>query len=173
MSDFYQRIEGQLGQKTLPPLDRWSPALSGDIDIRIDAQGRWFHEGSQIERQPLIALFARILRREADGHYYLLTPHEKWRIRVADYPLRALAVDRVLAGGYTRVRITVNNDLSYDICSQYPIILCPNEEGAYVRLDYGVTAKLDRPAWYQLCEWVQSDLSGLYLESAGETFRLS
>ena len=173
MSGFYRRIEGQVGANSLPPLDRWSPDFSGDIDIKVDSLGRWFHEGRLIERNALVALFARILRREADGQYYLLTPQEKWRIQVADHPLRVVAVDRVVEGAHACVRVVVNNDLSYKVCVQYPLFLCPNEEGAYVALDYGVTAKLERSAWYQLCEWVESDSDGLYLASGGEKFRLS
>ena len=30
------------------PVDSWSPALAGSIDIRIDAEGNWFHEGAPI-----------------------------------------------------------------------------------------------------------------------------
>ena len=32
-------------------------------------------------------LLATLLRREADGDYYLVTPAEKWRLRVEDRPL--------------------------------------------------------------------------------------
>lgn len=173
MSDFYQRIEGQVGAITLPPLDRWCPELSGDIDIRIDAQCRWFHEGGRIERPALVALFARILRREPDGHYYLLTPHEKWRIQVEAHPLRIFALERAVQGGLNCIFATANNDMRYALSSEYPVVLCDKGEGAFVRLDYGLTAKLDRPAWYQLCEWVDTDADGLYLESGGERFRLS
>lgn len=172
MSDFYQRIEGQVGEKTLPPLDRWSPDLCGDIDICIDAQGRWFHEGSRIERSALVALFGRILRREADGYHYLLTPHEKWRIQVGQHPLRIVAVEQVLDGSLQRILVSANNDLRYEISSKYPVFLCANSEGAFVQLDHGVTAKFNRPAWYRLCEWVQSDADGMYLSSAGEKLRL-
>ena len=61
-----------------PPLDLWQPDLSGDIDIRIDREGRWYHEGDEIKRESLVQLFASILRREEDGEYYLVTPAEKW-----------------------------------------------------------------------------------------------
>ena len=70
-----------------PPLHLWNPPLSGDISIRINAQGDWYHEGSKIERQSLVNLFASILRREEDGEYYLVTPSEKWRIEVELHPL--------------------------------------------------------------------------------------
>ena len=53
-------------QKRLPPIHLWQPERVGEIDIRIDREGDWFHEGSQIKRQPLVDLFATILRKEED-----------------------------------------------------------------------------------------------------------
>lgn len=70
-----------------PPIEKWQPALSGEIDIQILADGRWVHEGGEIKRHELVKLFASILRCEADGHYYLVTPVEKWRLQVEDLPL--------------------------------------------------------------------------------------
>ncbi len=173
MTGFYQRIEGQVGSAKLPPLERWSPDLSGDIDIRIDSEGRWFHQGARIERASLVSLFARILRRESDLDYYLVTPQEKWRIQVQGYPLRVVALEHLLVAGQVTIRATVNNDLAYTLSNAYPIALCPNDEGAFLQLDYGLCAKLDRPTWYQLCQWVETDAEGLYLDSAGTRFRLS
>jgi hypothetical protein len=31
--------------KRTPPVERWNPELCGTIDIRIAADGTWFHEG--------------------------------------------------------------------------------------------------------------------------------
>ena len=70
-----------------PPVEQWDPPLSGEIDIRILADGSWLHEGEPIRREALVRLFASILRREDDGAYYLVTPVEKWRITVELHPL--------------------------------------------------------------------------------------
>lgn len=92
------RLESILAQQPQrPPLDRWQPALCGDIDIVIDRQGCWFHQGQPIKRQSLVNLFASILRREQDGDYYLVTPVEKWRIRVEDAALIVVDMDVVQA----------------------------------------------------------------------------
>ena len=50
--------------RKLPPVDQWHPQRIGDIDIRIKADGRWFHEGTEIKRQRLVDLFATVLRRD-------------------------------------------------------------------------------------------------------------
>ncbi|MDP6951921.1 MAG: DUF1285 domain-containing protein, partial [Alphaproteobacteria bacterium] len=66
--------------------------LCGDIDIRIGRDGTWFYHGSPIGRKPLVRLFASVLRREADGDYWLVTPVERARIRVDDAPFLAVAM---------------------------------------------------------------------------------
>ena len=78
---------------TQPPLNKWQPELSGDIDIVIKSNGDWYHEGGKIERDSLVSLFASILRREQDGHYYLVTPVEKWRIQVEECALVVVDMD--------------------------------------------------------------------------------
>ncbi|WP_322853379.1 DUF1285 domain-containing protein [Marinobacter sp. X15-166B] len=74
------------GGKSLPPVDTWTPELSGDIDIRITRDGQWLYRGVPLKREAITRLFATILRREEDGEYYLVTPVEKWRIQVEDAP---------------------------------------------------------------------------------------
>ena len=60
----------------LPPVHLWDPQNSKDIQMEIHSDGSWWHEGTRIGRQKLIRLFARILRKDADGQTYLVTPPE-------------------------------------------------------------------------------------------------
>jgi hypothetical protein len=73
--------------KRTPPVERWNPELCGTIDIRIAADGTWFHEGKPIQRTRLAKLFSSLLRKDEDGVTYLVTPHEKLAITVEDVPL--------------------------------------------------------------------------------------
>ena len=50
--------------RTLPPVERWNPSRVGEIDIRIAANGDWYHDGSLIKRFAIAKLFATILRRD-------------------------------------------------------------------------------------------------------------
>ncbi|WP_374831546.1 DUF1285 domain-containing protein [Paenochrobactrum pullorum] len=70
--------------KDLPPVEQWAPDFCGDIDMEIRADGSWIHEGSPITRKEMVKLFASILRKDADGKTYLVTPVEKVGIRVED-----------------------------------------------------------------------------------------
>lgn len=73
-----------------PPLERWNPATTADIGLEITADGTWHYQGSAIRRPALVKLFASILRREADGKHYLVTPTEKVVVVVEDAPLLAV-----------------------------------------------------------------------------------
>ncbi len=72
---------------------RWRPTHVGSIDIRIAADGQWFHEGRAFQRQSLVKLFARVLCRQGE-EYFLLTPQEKLKIQVDDAPFVATIVER-------------------------------------------------------------------------------
>ena len=138
-----------------PPLHLWQPELSGDIDIVIHRDGSWSHEGSPIRRESLVKLFASILRREGDGHYYLVTPVEKWRIRVEGLPLQVVDFDRVPApDGEQQFDVLTNTGHRYRVGRDYPLFFA-EIEGRHlpaIGLDYGLAAQINRAAWYRLVE---------------------
>jgi hypothetical protein len=136
-----------------PPLHLWKPELSGDIDIVIRRDGSWIHEGAPIRRQSLVRLFASILRREADGDYYLVTPVEKWRIRVEGLPLLVVDFDLEAAGTDRQtLRVTSNVGRVYAVGRHYPLFFPEDGEDAIpaVALDHGLAAQFNRAAWYRL-----------------------
>lgn len=150
------QIVAQLEQQSRPPVHLWSPAHSGDIDINIDAGGHWFHEGEPISRPALVRLFASILWFEND-QYYLVTPVEKLRIRVADVPFIVQQVDRVDAHW-----VVVTNTLDKVIVSnEAPVELRLFSTGngdqwvPYVCVRYQLWARLNRASYYQ---WVEAAL---------------
>ena len=63
--------------KGLPPVHLWNTAFCGDIDMRIARDGTWHYKGSPIGRKELVCLFSSVLKREADGGYWLETPVER------------------------------------------------------------------------------------------------
>ncbi len=153
--DKLDQLSGQIdGAKSVsrPPLHLWHPPLSGDIDILIRRDGSWIHEGGPIRRPALVKLFASILRREEDGEYYLVTPVEKWRLRVEQLPLLVVDFDLLEPGSADQVlRITTNVDTHYEVSAEHPLFLA--EQGvAAVTLDHGLAALFSRAAWYRLVE---------------------
>ena len=178
------RISEQLGgeaaensQPASPPLQLWHPELSGDIDILIRRDGGWWHEGEPIRRSSIVRLFASILRREADGDYYLVTPVEKWRIKVEGFPLQVVDFD----GGESRehgaiITVVTNTGRRYLLGHDYPLFM-PEASGEpevpAVGLDHGLTAQFNRAAWYRLVESAQERDGVMGVESAGLFFPIT
>ena len=61
------------GSASIPPVDTWQPALSGEMDILIQEDGSWLHEGQSFARPAIAKLLSSLLRLDADG-YCLVTP---------------------------------------------------------------------------------------------------
>lgn len=84
--------EGKFGAE-LPPVEKWNPESVKDIGMEIRADGSWWHQGGQIKRDRLVKLFARILRKDADGQTFLVTPYEKVIVHVEEAPFLAGRLD--------------------------------------------------------------------------------
>ena len=85
-------LADQAGDR-LPPVEQWDPPYCGDIGMRIARDGVWHYQGSPIGRKPMVKLFSRVLRRDADGRHYLVTPVEKVDVAVEDAPFLAVEMD--------------------------------------------------------------------------------
>ena len=145
----------QLQGKRLPPLERWNPPLSGDIDIRIARGGSWWHEGAPIRRESLVRLFSTILRREDDGCYYLLTPVEKWRIQVDDVPFLAVFLE-VHGEGETRSLVFRTNVGDFTTAGTEHVLRvvynAAGEPSPYVHVRAGLWALISRSVFLELAE---------------------
>jgi uncharacterized protein len=158
-----------------PPLHLWHPPLSGDIAICINAQGIWSHDGDKINRESLVRLFASILRREADGEYYLVTPSEKWRIDVVSHPLLVTDIELLEVAGATVLEATLNTGRRIVVSEQNSLFLDPVVgDIAALNLPHGLTALCSRPVWYRLVDLaeIQEDGKAILLKSGEFEFRL-
>lgn len=160
-----------------PPLHLWQPALSGDIDIVIKANGDWYHEGTLFQRQSLVNLFASILRKEEDGEYYLVTPVEKWRIRVEDKPLLVVDVDFVgLSQEEQKIIATTNTGKRIELGDDHPLVVAIDKNSGaidpYVLLDNGLTAKISRSVFYRIAEQAVEDGENFRVLSGGIWFEV-
>lgn len=152
-----------------PPLHLWHPDFSGDIDIHIKSDGSWFHEGEKISRESIVRVFASILRREEDGEYYLVTPGEKWRIKV---DLHALIVTDVNRSG-AFLELTLNTGKTVTVNDQHPLFTEPSMENiAAVRLLHGLSALFSRNAWYRLADMAEQRQGNTVVASGNKTYIL-
>jgi hypothetical protein len=156
------QVQAGAQAKAKPPLDQWNPELSGDIDIVVNRKGEWLYEGKPIAREAIVRLFVGILRREEDGHYYLVTPVEKWRIQVEDTPLLAHSLTVEGEGDQRVLSVTTSVGEVLQIDENHPLQVGTYPETGEPRpvilMPHGLEARLVTSAYY--------DLAGLI--SAGE-----
>ncbi len=164
----------------LPPVDRWNPPASSDIGMEIRRDGSWWHEGTEIKRSRLVRLFSRILRRDEDGSYWLVTPYEKVIVHVVDAPFVAVRVDRLgQAGPDQRLVFTTNlGDITY-AGPEAPLRVAfdahTGEPAPYVHVRGRLEAKIARPVYYELAAMAVPDPGGgahLGVWSGGHFFPL-
>jgi hypothetical protein len=128
----------------------------GDFAIRISRDGTWWYRGSPIGRMPLVKLFASVLRRDAAGGYWLVTPVERGRITVEDAPFSAV---ELTVNGEGREQILIfrtNVDDSVSADESHPLRVDNDDvTGApnpYILVRDGLEARLTRAVFYQLVD---------------------
>lgn len=136
-----------------PPVERWNPPYCGVIDMRIAADGTWFHDGAPIRRPALVKLFASILRREEDGRIVLVTPVECVGITVEDAPF--VAVDMAVEGDGEGRRIVfrTNVDDLVELGDGHGLRFEQDEAGGlrpYLHVRAGLWALVTRALTYDL-----------------------
>ena len=179
----FQELQALQAQRRLPPVERWQPEREGEIDIRIDRDGAWRHEGVLIGRPALVRLFASILRKDAGG-YYLVTPEEKLQIQVEDAPLLAVdcevaKVEPALGGGQgtqtaQEILLRTFTDDVVRLDADHPIWVANGPQGPrpYAHVRNGLNALITRPLYYRLVELGEEAEGRLWLVSGGERFDL-
>lgn len=103
------------------PVERWNPEYCGEMDLIIKADGSWWHEGSRMTRRGMIDLFASVLRKDADGRTYLVTPVEKLGIQVERAHFLAIRVDATGEGEAQRLFFKTNLDETSEAGPDHPI----------------------------------------------------
>ena len=156
-ADLFEQVETLLKESgsTLPPVLSWHPPLSGDIDIRIARDGTWYHQGTRFERESLLRLFASILKREGDD-YFLVTPTEKWRLRVEDAPYIAVDVEMLGEGEAGELVFRTNVGDCVHANALHPVRVetdpATGEPSPYVMVRHGLEARIARSVFYRLVE---------------------
>jgi hypothetical protein len=148
--------EGKLDGK-LPPVHLWNPEHSADIGMEIHADGSWWHDGSRIQRERLVKLFSRILRKDEDGQTWLVTPYEKVIVKVEDAPFLGVRVDRVGDPGRDQTLAFLTNLDDITLAGPGAPIRVETdpetgEPAPYVLVRGRLEAKLTRPVFYELVE---------------------
>lgn len=158
-------------EQKLPPVERWNPTHCGDSEMRIARDGTWFHQGSPIGRPAMVQLFSRILRREADGGYVLVTPVEKLDIVVEDAPFIAVEMKREGVGSATRLAFRLNTGELVTAGPDHGLRFASGDDGPrpYLHVRAGLEALIARSVYYELAELAlagDSDPPGVWSNGA-------
>jgi uncharacterized protein len=161
--------------KALPPVDKWNPAQCGEIGMEILADGTWRHEGAPIARESLVRLFASILRKDADGETYLITPVEKIRVQVADAPFTATRADRAGEGADQTIVFTTNVGDVVPLDPDHPLRIthaATGEPRPYILIRGRLEARILRAPFYDLAHWSEARDGSWGVRSGGAWWEL-
>lgn len=136
------------------------PLDCGNLPFVIRRDGTWLYRGSPIGRKELVCLFASVLKREADGSYWLETPAERGRIEVEDVPFVAVELEWSGSGRDQRLSFRTNIDqvvtadaehpirVAHDLltCRPTPYLLLRPASDARAAIE----ARISRPVYYEL-----------------------
>lgn len=167
------RLISELEKHQHAPTEQWNPPYCGAIPIRIDGDGRWYYQGSEIKRQALVVLFASVLVKEGREHF-LITPAEKVKITVDDAPFIVVDWEQRTEDGESLLLLTTNIGDTLVLSAEHPLQM---KDGVpYVVMPRELEAKVHRNVFYQWVSIAQTrEVNGkeqCFLSSAGDTFLL-
>jgi hypothetical protein len=157
-------------ERRLPPIEHWAPTDSIDSEMRIAADGSWYHQGIRIGRPAMVRAFSTLLMRDDAGQHWLITPECRQSIVVEDAPF--LAVDLRRTGDALAFRL--NTDDLVLAGPDHPLRAAgdPDVPAIYLAVRHGCEARLDRSTWLQLVEEALAGGDGLAVTSQGARFPL-
>ena len=164
--------------RPLPPVEKWTPAYCGELDLVIRRDGVWVHEGTPIGRAPLVRLFSTVLRKEGE-RYFLVTPAEKLGIIVEDAPFLAVLLRQEQHGADRRLVFTTNVGDEIAADASHPIAFRGEGDARapYIHVRAGLDARIARAVYYDLValgETREIDGERVFgVASAGEFFRFA
>lgn len=159
--------------RKLPPVEGWAPQRQGDSEMRIAADGTWYHQGEPIRREAMVRAFAGLLMRDDAGQHWLVTPFEKLAIAVEDAPF--IAVDCTRKDDALVFRL--NTDDLVIAGPEHPLRAAGDAEtpALYLHARRGCEARLNRSTWAQLADIALAEgaqENGWQIASQGARFAL-
>ena len=149
----YVKDVQQSHKRSIPPLDQWHPKHCGKMDLKVKANGEWWHEGQLIKRQPLLDLFTKVLWKE-DGKFYLKTPVEQIEIEVEDEPLFVNSVEQIQLEGLNYIQLSTTTQDVVIVDQEHQIFIreLDGELRPYVHVRFGINALIQRASFFHLVE---------------------
>ena len=128
-------------------------------EIYIDKDGIWYFRGMEMERLDIVRYFYQYLRRDEEGSYLIEIGDDRCYVGVEDTPyvIRSVSIGFSNSPSQPYVELSLNDGSSERLSLSAPlrigddhVLYCSVKRGEY-------EARFSRPAYYQLCEYIQYD----------------
>jgi hypothetical protein len=136
--------------------------------LRLDREGRWWHEGQQVTHRGLARALHRWLDRLDDGRFVVRLDQQRVayvEVEDAPYTVRTITVSGQ-GDGAPRVRVHLSDEseeeLGYDTLE-----VSRADNALYCRVKGGQPARFSRSAYYLLAELIEPEQGGFVLRAAG------
>jgi len=143
------------------------PRECGPLPFVIKRDCTWLYRGSAIRRKELVCLFSSVLKREADGSFWLETPAERGPIEVEDAPFLAVELDWSGLGRDQVLTFRTNVDQMITAGPDHPIriahdiLTCEPTPYLHIRDGEGrlpVEARISRAVYYELVALAETEI---------------
>lgn len=136
--------------RKLPPVEGWAPQRSGDSEMRIAGDGKWFHRGGEISRIAMVRAFSTLLTRDDSGQHWLVSPFEKLTIAVDDAAF--VATDLRVDDGALAFRLNTDEFVIAGPDHRIRATGDPEVPALYLLVRRGCEARLNRSTYEQLVQ---------------------
>ena len=141
--------------------------------IFIDKEGRWFHKGVEMVHREFINLFYEHMSLDSEGRYIITLEGERCHVEVEDTPLvvrKALFKDSVQSDR-SRFILFLSDETQEDLSPDTLSVGIENVLYCRVRSDT-FPARFDRPAYYQLAQYIEEMEGGYFLRMNGKKYMI-
>ncbi len=141
--------------------------------IFIDQEGRWFHKGVEMIHREFINLFYQHMSLDAEGRYIITLEGERCHVDVEDTPFvvrKALFKDS-LQSDRSRVILFLCDETQEDLSPDTLYVGMDNVLYCRVK-DSTFPARFDRPAYYQLAQYIEEREAGYFLRMNGKKYMI-
>jgi hypothetical protein len=156
--------------------EKGKPIVAGnDIPpclIYIDKQGRWFHKGVEMIHREIIRLFYQHMEMDSQGGYVINWSGDRCYVEVEDTPFVVRRTTFKQGGkDNSRFILFLSDDSQEDLSPE--TLFIGDRNVLYCRVkNRTFPARFDRPAYYQLAEYIEEENNLYFLPLNGENYRL-
>lgn len=142
-----------------------------DVDLRLDREGRWWHEGSFVEHLRLARALHRWLDQLPDGRYIVRIDSQRFvyvKVDDAPYVVRTIRVDDT--GQASRIFLHLSDETEEEL--DYSSLTVGPDDALYGRVKGRFNARFSRQAQHLIGELIAEAHGGFVLRAAGKQWKI-